>query len=72
MDRKQKVAALVSRAEEARRLALDELDAVARKTRTWGSSDHRSARERVERDCDQANQRAQTLDEEALDRELAR
>ncbi|MBK6319773.1 MAG: hypothetical protein IPI33_02575 [Dehalococcoidia bacterium] len=72
MDRKQKVAALVSRAEEARRLALDELDAVARKTSTWGSSDHRSARERVERDCDQANQRAQTLDEEALDRELAR
>jgi hypothetical protein len=72
VDRDQKVAALRERAEEIRRLALDELDATARKNSTWGSADHRSARDRVERECDQANLRLQTLDDASLERELTR
>lgn len=72
MDRTQKVAILLARAEETRRLALDELDSVARKTSTWGSRDHRAGRDKVEHACDLENLRYQALEDEALDRELAR
>ncbi len=72
LDRNEKVSILLARAEEVRRLALDELDAVARKTSTWGSKEHREARDKVEATNNAANARYQKLEGEALDLELAK
>lgn len=72
METKEKVSILIARAEEVRRLALDELDDVARKTSTWGSKDHRDARDRVEATNAAENTRLQKLDSASLDRELAK
>jgi hypothetical protein len=63
---------LLSRADDIRRLALDELDAVARRTNTWGSQAHRSARDKVEREYDAEALRFERLEDDALDSELAR
>jgi hypothetical protein len=72
VEQKEKVSILLNRAEEVRRLALDELDAVARKTSTWGSKEHREARDKVEATNAAANLRYQKLEGEALDVELAK
>lgn len=72
MERGQKMSVLLGRADDVRRLALDELDAVARRTNTWGSQGHRSAREKVEREYDQEALRFERLEDEALDGELQR
>ena len=72
MEQNQKVSILLDRAEEIRRLALDELDDVARKTSTWGSKDHRDARDKVEATNAAENLRVQRLDAAALDLELAK
>jgi hypothetical protein len=72
MDRGTKLTTLLERAEETRRLAMDELDAVARRTNTFGSREHRDGRDRVERLYSQEAQRFETLKEEELDRELVK
>ena len=71
MDRSQKMSTLLARADDVRRLALDELDATARTTNTWGTQAHRSGRDRVERAYDQDALRLEKLEDEGLDRELA-
>lgn len=70
MERTQKLAALMNRAEDVRRLALDELDATARTTNTWGSPAHRAGRDKVERAFDADALRLQRLEEPELDKEL--
>jgi hypothetical protein len=72
VERDQKLNLLLSRADDVRRLALDELDAVARRTSTWGSAGHRSARDKVEREYDDQALRFQKLGDAALDSEFAR
>ena len=72
MERSQKMAILLSRADDVRRLALDELDATARRMNTWGSQGHRSARDKVEREYDQEALRFERLEDDALDGELER
>ena len=62
---------LLDRADDVRRLALDALDDRARKTNTWGSQGHRSARDGVEREYDQQALRFERLDDAALNTELA-
>jgi hypothetical protein len=71
MDRTQKMTILMARADDIRRLALDELDDNARKTNTWGSPGHRAARDKVERAYDQDALRLEKLEEDGLDREFA-
>ncbi len=71
MDRQKKIEALMNReAEDRRRLALDELDAEARRTNTFGSSAHRSARDRVEAGYDSARVAFERLSEAELDQAL--
>jgi hypothetical protein len=70
MDRRDKVAKLLAKAEDVRRLALDDLDALARRTNTWGTKEHRSGRDRVENTFDQEALRLERLEDPALDREL--
>lgn len=73
MNRSQKVALLLSRgADDERRLALDALDDSARRSSTWGSKEHRDARDRVEKIYDETKRRLEGLPEEQLDRELER
>jgi hypothetical protein len=71
-NRAQKLSVLLDRADDIRRLALDELDAHARRTSTWGSPSHRSGREKVEREYDAEALRFERLEDDALDTELAR
>ena len=71
MERTQKMTILLARADDVRRLALDELDAQARRTNTWGSQVHRSGRDKVEREYDQAALRFERLEDADLDLELA-
>jgi len=70
VERSEKVTKLLAKADDVRRLALDELDAVARRTNTWGSKEHRAGRDKVEHDYDLDALRFQKLEEEALDKEL--
>lgn len=71
MNREQKISALLNRADDVRRLAMDELDATARRTNTFGSREHRAGRDRVDLAFEQEVLRCQRLDDSALDRELA-
>ena len=70
MERTQKMSILLARADDVRRLALDALDADARRTSTWGTKEHRAGRDKVERDYDQEALRFERLEELELDREL--
>jgi hypothetical protein len=73
MNRQQKVTALLAqRADDERRLALDELDRVARATSTFGSKEHRQGRDQAEKAHDDARRRYEALLEPELDQELAR
>ncbi len=73
MDRQQKIAVLLAhQADDQRRLALDELDRVARESNTFGSRDHRQGRDEVEKTHDSARHRLESLPERELDEELAR
>lgn len=72
MERQKKVSLLLDRAEDARQLALNELDAIARRTNTWGTKEHRSGRDRVENAYDQEALRLERLEEAALDAEVVR
>lgn len=73
MDRNHKVGALLARtADDVRRLGLDELDETARRSNTWGSKEHREARDKVEKTWDEARRRYEALSDDQLDRELER
>lgn len=72
LERTDKMRQLLDRADDVRRLALDELDAAARRTNTWGSASHRASRDRVERTYDEDALRLQRLEDAELDSELAR
>jgi len=72
MERSQKMSHLLARADDVRRLALDEIDANARTTNTWGTQQHRSARDKVEREYDQEALRLERMEDAALDLELAK
>lgn len=72
MNRTQKVDALLARgADDIRRLALDALDDSARASSTWGSKEHRDARDRVEKTYDETRRGYEALPEDQLDSELA-
>ncbi len=72
MERQQKINHLLARADDVRRLAMDELDAIARRTNTFGSKEHRLGREKVDREFDQESQRCSSMTEAALDAELSK
>lgn len=72
MDRSQKMATLMAQVDDVRRMALDELDATARATNTWGSPGHRSGRDRVERAYDEDALRLQRMEDADLEREWSR
>ena len=66
-----KVDRLVQRDDgEARRLDLDRIDKDARATNTWGSSEHRRARDQREREHTARRQDYEGLSEEEMDQSL--
>ena len=72
MNRVQKIDLLLQRgADDARRMDLDVIDDHARATHTWGSGEHRSARDRRERAYDAERQALEKLSDAELDRALA-
>jgi hypothetical protein len=71
MTRTQKVAALLARqADDTRRFALDAIDDGARRSNTFGSKQHRAARDEVEGAYESARLRYEKLSDEQLDQEL--
>jgi len=72
MTRERKVELLLRRVDDdARRMDLDRIDERARATNTWGSSEHRQARDKRERDYDATRKAYEKLSDEQLDRALA-
>lgn len=71
MERQERVNLLLLKADDIRRLAMDELDATARRTNSFGSKDHRSGRDRVDLAYENEVQRCRGLDDAALERELS-
>ncbi|HEY5475819.1 MAG TPA: hypothetical protein VIK11_03795 [Tepidiformaceae bacterium] len=70
--REQKVNRILARgAEDERRLGLNELDRVARETSTFGSDQHRTGRDTVERAYDEARRNLEQLSDQQLDDRLA-
>ena len=68
MDRQQQITALMGRsADDERRLALDELDRVARETNTFGSKEHRAARDKVEKTHDDARRSFEGYSDDQLE-----
>lgn len=73
MNRDQKINKLLEReADDTRRLALDEEDAHAREANTWGSKEHRDARDKTEKTYDAARRALEALSDDQLDAALAR
>lgn len=72
MNRDEKIKALVEREDDSvRRPALDELDESARQSNTFGSREHRAARERVESQHDAARRVFEGYSEAQLDTAIA-
>ncbi|HML97627.1 MAG TPA: hypothetical protein PKD75_04050 [Tepidiformaceae bacterium] len=72
MNREEKIRELVEREDDAvRRPALDIIDDEARRTNTFGSREHRAARERVESQHDAARRAFEGYSEAQLDAALA-
>ena len=72
MDRQQKITALMGRtADDERRLALDDLDKVARDTNTFGSKEHRAARDKVEKTHDDARRSFEGFSDDQLEAAVA-
>jgi hypothetical protein len=70
--RERKIAQLLQQGDDdARRMDLDRIDEEARSTNTWGSPEHRQARDRRERSYDATRTAYEKLSEEQLDRALA-
>lgn len=73
MTRQQKIAALLAEnADDERRLALDIADGSARKSNTFGSKEHRTARDDVEKAHDNARRGYEALSDHQLDQALVR
>lgn len=71
MNRQGKINELLARGpDDARRVALDEIDGVARQTNTFGSKEHREARERVEKRYEAAARALERLSDDQLTAEL--
>jgi len=72
MNRKEKITELLARGpDDVRRLALDEIDDGARRENTFGSKEHREARDRVEKRYDAAQRSLEGLSDAQLDERLA-
>ena len=72
MNRQQQITALMGRtADDERRLALDELDRVARDTNTFGSKEHRAARDKVEKTHDDARRSFEGFSDDQLEAAVA-
>jgi hypothetical protein len=72
MNREQKINRLLERGpDEERRLALNDLDDIARKTNTFGSKEHRAGRDAVEKQHDDARRELQALSDERLEQALS-
>ncbi len=70
--RDQKVNLLLAQgSEDERRLALDDLDRVARESSTFGSDQHRKGRDSVERTYNEARRVLDELSDQQLDERLA-
>lgn len=68
MDRQQQITTLMGRtADDERRLALDDLDRVARETNTFGSKEHRAARDKVEKTHDDARRSFEAFSDDQLE-----
>ena len=72
MNRQQQITKLMGRgADDERRVALDELDRIARETNTFGSKEHRAARDEVEKTNDAARRSYEGLSDDQLEAALA-
>ncbi|MEO6043643.1 MAG: hypothetical protein ABIQ47_06950 [Tepidiformaceae bacterium] len=72
MNRQQQITTLMGRtADDERRLALDELDKVARDTNTFGSKEHRAARDKVEKTHDDARRSFEGFSDDQLEAAVA-
>ncbi len=72
MNRQEKINQLMGRsADDVRRLALDAIDATARQTSTFGAKEHRDARDKTERQHDDARRAFDGYSDDQLDAALA-
>ena len=72
MNRQQQITTLMGRtADDERRLALDELDKVARDTNPFGSKEHRAARDKVEKTHDDARRSFEGFSDDQLEAAVA-
>ena len=72
MNRQQQITTLMGRtADDERRLALDELDKVARDTNTFGSKEHRASRDKVEKTHDDARRLFEGFSDDQLEAAVA-
>ncbi len=71
MTRDEKINRLLSRAaDDTRRLDLDRIDATARTTNTWGTGEHRQARNKAESTYDAQRTNFEKLSDAQLDSAL--
>ena len=72
MNRQEKINQLMGQsADDTRRLALDAIDATARQTSTFGAKEHRDARDKTERQHDEARRAFEGYSDDQLDAALA-
>jgi hypothetical protein len=72
MNRDEKIRELVEREDDGvRRPALDSIDEDARRSNTWGSKEHRAAREKVESQHEAARRAFEGYSEGQLDAAIA-
>mgnify|MGYP006883600697 FL=1 len=72
MNRQQQITRLMGRgADDERRVALEELDRSAREGNTFGSKEHRAARDEVEKTNDAARRSYEGLSDDQLEAALA-
>ena len=73
MNRQQQITTLMGRsADDVRRLALDVLDKTARDTNTFGSKEHRDARDRVEKAHSDAQRSFENFSDDQLEAAVAK
>ena len=71
MNRQEKVNQLMGRsADDVRRFALDAIDATARNTSTFGGKEHRDARDKTEKQHDEARRAYEGFSDDQLDAAL--
>ncbi len=68
MNREANIAVLLEkRAEDIRRLGLDEADATARRTSTWGAAEHRKIRDGIEKAYSETRRAFEQMSDAELD-----